>query len=58
VTAAAQPERTNQNGRILDPAPVLSSSTLFNKLQADATLVSINGADDRRQPVKNYAFGD
>ena len=35
VTAAAQ-ERINQEGRILGPAPVVTSPTLFNTPQADA----------------------
>src|SRR2546427_7793050 len=36
VTAAAQSERINQEGRILGPAPVVTTSTLFNSTQADA----------------------
>ena len=36
VTAAAQSERINQEGRILGPAPVVTSPTLFNTSQADA----------------------
>src|SRR5213082_1032391 len=36
VTAAAQSERINQEGRILGPAPVVTTSTLFNTPQADA----------------------
>src|SRR6202048_1889618 len=36
ATAAAQSERINQEGRILGPAPVVTSSTLFNTAQADA----------------------
>src|ERR1700738_4490043 len=36
VTAAAQSERINQEGRILGPAPVVTSPTLFNTAQADA----------------------
>jgi hypothetical protein len=36
VTAAAQPERTNQEGRILGPAPVVATPTLFDTPQADA----------------------
>lgn len=36
VTAAAQSERINQDGRILGPAPVVTSPTLFNTPQADA----------------------
>ncbi|HEX4637895.1 MAG TPA: hypothetical protein VH170_00245 [Chthoniobacterales bacterium] len=39
VTAAAQSERINQEGRILGPAPVVSTPTLFNTPQAD-TIVS------------------
>src|ERR1041384_1140786 len=35
VTAAAQ-ERINQEGRILGPAPVVTTPTLFNTPQADA----------------------
>src|SRR5438874_5620100 len=36
VTAAAQSERINQEGRILGPAPVVTAATLFNTPQADA----------------------
>src|SRR6266513_3043219 len=36
VTAAAQSERINQEGRILGPAPVVTAPTLFNTTQADA----------------------
>src|SRR5919205_2641946 len=36
VTAAAQSERVNQEGRILGPAPVVTTPTLFNTSQADA----------------------
>src|SRR5580700_4331418 len=36
VTAAAQSERINQEGRILGPAPVVATPTLFNTQQADA----------------------
>src|SRR5947209_2678689 len=36
VTAAAQSERINQEGRILGPAPVVTTPTLFNTAQADA----------------------
>src|SRR4029077_9606548 len=36
VTAAAQSERINQEGRILGPAPAVTSPTLFNTPQADA----------------------
>src|SRR5256714_5126674 len=36
VTAAAQSERINQEGRILGPAPVVTTPTLFNTTQADA----------------------
>src|SRR5437763_6873682 len=36
VTAAAQSERINQEGRILGPAQVVTSPTLFNTPQADA----------------------
>ncbi|MEY2555217.1 MAG: hypothetical protein QOF93_361, partial [Verrucomicrobiota bacterium] len=36
VTAAAQSERINQEGRILGPAPTVTTSTLFNTSQADA----------------------
>src|SRR5438874_4194620 len=36
VTAAAQSERSKQEGRILGPAPVVTTSTLFNTTQADA----------------------
>src|ERR1700686_5360557 len=36
VTAAAQSERINQEGRILGPAPVVTSPTLFDTPQADA----------------------
>src|SRR5205814_3293814 len=39
VTAAAQSERINQEGRILGPAPVVTTPTLFNTPQAD-TIVS------------------
>src|SRR6202795_519605 len=35
VTAAAQSERINQEGRILGPAPVATAPTLFNTPQAD-----------------------
>ncbi|HZR78751.1 MAG TPA: hypothetical protein VFA58_06050 [Chthoniobacterales bacterium] len=38
VTAAAQSERINQEGRILGPAPIVTSPTLFNTPQADAIL--------------------
>src|SRR5437660_3945881 len=34
--AAAQSERINQEGRILGPAPAVTTSTLFNTQQADA----------------------
>jgi outer membrane biosynthesis protein TonB len=37
VTAAAQ-ERINQEGRILGPAPVVTTPTLFNTPQADAII--------------------
>ncbi len=36
VTAAAQSERINQEGRILGPAPIVNAPTLFNTPQADA----------------------
>src|SRR5712671_6450354 len=36
VTAAAQSERINQEGRILGPAPVVTTPMLFNTPQADA----------------------
>src|SRR2546430_1466235 len=36
VTAAAQSERINQEGRILGPAPVVTTPTLFNTPQGDA----------------------
>ena len=36
VTAAAQSERINQEGRILGAAPVVTTPTLFNTPQADA----------------------
>jgi hypothetical protein len=36
VTAAAQSERINQEERILGPAPVITTPTLFNTPQADA----------------------
>src|SRR5438132_5034993 len=36
VTAAAQSDRINQEGRILGPAPVVTTPTLFNTPQADA----------------------
>src|SRR5258708_32952746 len=36
VTAAAQSERINQEGRILGPTPVVTTPTLFNTSQADA----------------------
>src|SRR5205807_3710367 len=36
VTAAAQSERINQEGRILGHAPVVATPTLFNTPQADA----------------------
>src|SRR5256885_14928609 len=36
ATAAAQSERINQEGRILGPAPVVTTPTLFNTTQADA----------------------
>src|SRR5436305_6551165 len=36
VTAAAQSERINQEGRILGTPPVVTSPTLFNTAQADA----------------------
>src|SRR5580698_6414380 len=35
VTAAAQSERINQEGRILGPAPAVTTPTLFNTSQAD-----------------------
>src|SRR3989440_9967275 len=38
VTAAAQSERINQEGRILGPAPVVTAATLFNTPQADAVV--------------------
>jgi len=34
VTAAAQSDRINQEGRILGPAPVVTSPTLFNTPQS------------------------
>src|SRR5438067_3618608 len=36
VTAAAQSERINQEGRILGPTPVVTTPTLFNTTQGDA----------------------
>src|SRR5438270_10815977 len=36
VTAAAQSERINQEGRILGPVPVVTTPTPFNTAQADA----------------------
>src|SRR6202023_1650257 len=39
VTAAAQSERINKEGRILGPAPIVTTPTLFNTPQAD-TIVS------------------
>src|SRR5260370_38603662 len=41
VTAAAQSERINQEGRILGPAPVVTTPTLFNTPQADAIVSAI-----------------
>src|SRR5690348_3498381 len=41
VTAAAQSERINQEGRILGPAPVVTSPTLFNTPQADAIVAAM-----------------
>jgi outer membrane biosynthesis protein TonB len=38
VTAAAQSERINQEGRILGPAPIVNMPTLFNTPQADAII--------------------
>src|SRR6266404_1906967 len=38
VTAAAQSERINHEGRILGSAPLVMTPTLFNTAQADATL--------------------
>jgi hypothetical protein len=38
VTAAAQSERINQEGRILGPAPVVTTATLFNTPQGDAII--------------------
>src|ERR1051325_2525520 len=38
VTAAAQSERINQEGRILGPARVVTTPTLFNTPQADAII--------------------
>src|SRR2546430_12522073 len=38
VTAAAQSERINHEGRILGSAPVVTTPTLFNTAQADAIL--------------------
>ncbi len=40
VTAAAQSERINQEGRILGPAAVMTTPTLFNTRQADAIIKS------------------
>lgn len=36
VTRSGKAERINQEGRILGPAPVVTTPTLFNTLQADA----------------------
>ena len=36
VTAAAQSDRINQGGRILEPAPVVTTPMLLNPPQADA----------------------
>src|SRR5207237_9510267 len=36
VTAAAQSERINQEGRILGPVPMVTTPTLFDTPQADA----------------------
>src|SRR5881227_2541791 len=36
VTAAAQSERINHEGRILGPVPIVTTPTLFNTPQADA----------------------
>src|SRR5256885_8377955 len=41
VTAAAQSERINQEGRILGPVPVVTTPTLFNTPQADAIVSSL-----------------
>ena len=39
--AAAQSERINQEGRILGPAPVVTTPTLFNTAQADAIVAAM-----------------
>jgi hypothetical protein len=36
IAATAAADRINQEGRILGPAPVVSTSTLFNTPEADA----------------------
>ena len=41
VTAAAQSERINQEGRILGPAPLVTTPTLFNTPQADAIISAL-----------------
>src|SRR6266849_2294378 len=41
VTAAAQSERINQEGRILGPAPVVTTPTLFNAPEADAIVAAM-----------------
>jgi len=40
VTAAAQSERINQEGRTLGPSPIVTTPTLFNTRQADAIIKS------------------
>lgn len=41
VTAAAQSQRINQEGRILGPAPVVARPTLFNTPQAVAIVSAV-----------------
>lgn len=57
VAFAAQAERINHEGRILGPAPVVTTPTLFNTPQADA--INFGRADHaarQRLERRHFAF--
>jgi alcohol dehydrogenase class IV len=41
IVFTARAERINQEGRILGPAPIVTSPTLFNTTQADAVVSAL-----------------
>ena len=53
LACGARAERINQEGRILEPLPVVTAPTLFNTLQADAI---VSATDRFAARSKKYAL--